>query len=310
MTAVEGRTSPRVWREGAQDVRDLADLSRTGVAYNLAYLAAAWTVAFGAIALVAVHPSWVTFVVAFVLVAARQQALLNVEHECVHGNFLKRKRWDDVVAVALCASPVGSPYHAAKARHLAHHRLLATDDDPDAELHRGDDKATRLGVLRHFALGVLGGYALMVLVSKSDSLVDTTVRRRDRRNLVVSQLALLAILWALFGWWAYPFLWLAPLVTLTAGAHLLRNFCEHALVGDEQGTHPHRLISIRSNRMERFVVAPFNMNYHAEHHLFPWIPARRLPEVQHRLASRPDAPARLFRGSYVGALVRYARSLP
>ena len=32
--------------------------------------------------------------------------------------------------------------------------------------------------------------------------------------------------------------------------------------------------------------------------------------VLDRLASRPDAPARLFRGSYVGALVHYARSLP
>jgi fatty acid desaturase len=298
-----------VRRALTEEVRIRAGLTRWALAGNVVYLLATWAVALGGIAVFWTWPSWPTLVFAFVLVAARQQALLNIEHECVHGKFVRRKRWNEVVGV-LTASAVGSPFYSARARHLAHHRLLATDDDPDAELHRGDDKATKLGLLRHFVLGVLGAYAFMVLVSKSSTSVNRAMWARDRWNLVWAQLGMLGLLWGLFAWWVYPVLWLAPVVTLTAGAHLLRNFCEHAVVEGEEAEHADRLISIRSNPVERFVVAPFFMNYHAEHHLFPWVPARRLPDVQRRLAARPDAPARLMRGSYLGALVRHVRALP
>jgi fatty acid desaturase len=52
------------------------------------------------------------------------------------------------------------------------------------------------------------------------------------------------------------------------------------------------------------------MNWHAEHHLFPWIPARRLPEAARRLAARSDSPARLVRKTYVGALIKHLKMLP
>jgi fatty acid desaturase len=51
------------------------------------------------------------------------------------------------------------------------------------------------------------------------------------------------------------------------------------------------------------------MNYHAEHHLSPAVPARRLPEVREALDATPEPP-RLLRTAYLTALVRYARSLP
>ena len=291
-----------------QEVRDLAELSRRDVTYNVAYLAMTWAVMAGAITLVKLHPTWVTVAVAFVVVAARQQALLNLEHECVHSHLLRTRRANERLGV-LCASVVGSPFYAARARHLAHHRLLATEQDPDAELHRGPDKSTRAGLMRHFALGLLGGYAVMVLVSGSKTTVDAATRRRDRRNLVIWQLALVAALWGAVGWWAYPVLWLAPLLTLTAACHLLRNFCEHAILTEEEEGHANRLISIRSNALERFIVAPFFMNYHAEHHLFPGVPAQHLPEVQRRLSTSSLAPQRLLRGSYVGALARHVSAL-
>jgi fatty acid desaturase len=51
------------------------------------------------------------------------------------------------------------------------------------------------------------------------------------------------------------------------------------------------------------------MNYHAEHHLFPGVPAQHLPEVQRRLSTSSRAPQRLLRGSYVGALARHVSAL-
>lgn len=292
------------------DARDMLAFSPGLLAYNLGYLALTWAVALGAIAGFALHPAWYTFALAFVLVSSRHQALLNLEHEGNHGKLLPSRRWNVFVGRWLCAAPVGSPFAAARARHLSHHRLLATDEDPDHDLHAGPRMRTRRGVVRHFLGGMLGGYAGMVLMgpppktgsSPRDRLLDAT-------SIVVVQLALAAGLTLAVGWWAYPALWLAPLVTVTVLAHLVRSFVEHAITDDEAPAHANRLITIRSNWIERFIVAPYAMNYHAEHHLLPSVPAPRLRRLHERLSSREDLPPLLVRTSYGQALRRYVRAL-
>jgi fatty acid desaturase len=274
------------------------------------YLAAAWFLVLAAIVGFWRWPSVGTMALALVLISARQQALLNVEHECSHGTFVRKKVWNDRIGAWLSAAPVGSPYSTSRAQHLAHHRLVGTRDDPDLRLHAGPDKQTTFGVLKHFGLGLTGGYAALVLFSRAETVVDARVRSLDRLRLLAVQAVLLAAITLLTAWWVYPVLWLLPLATLTAGSHLLRSFGEHAITAAEKDLHGNRLISITSNRLERFLVAPFNMNFHSEHHLFPWVPARQLPEVQRRLDQVAiSGPARLRRGSYLSALRLYTASL-
>jgi fatty acid desaturase len=105
-------------------------------------------------------------------------------------------------------------------------------------------------------------------------------------------------------------LWLAPLATLTALCHLVRSFVEHAITDSETEAHRNRLITIRSNLIERGLLSPYFMNYHAEHHLVPSVPAPRLRQLQKRLAHRSDLPPVLVRRSYGGAIRRYVRELP
>jgi fatty acid desaturase len=113
-----------------------------------------------------------------------------------------------------------------------------------------------------------------------------------------------------FAWWVYPALWLAPLATATVLAHLLRSYAEHAVTETEMDRHDNRLITIRSNRVERFFMSPYFMNYHAEHHLVPSVPAPRLRRLRERLADRDDLPPVLERSSYGQAIRRNVRSLP
>lgn len=287
--------------------RRLAALRTRDRVSNALYLTSIWVIIVGAMAVAAVWTHWWTIALTFVVISSRQQALLNVEHDCIHSSFTRDKGRDAVIGL-LCASSVGSPWHATRARHLAHHRLITTADDPDLPLHDTADKATKRALAKYFGLGLLGGYALMVLVKRSPSTGDRGEKVRDLRNLVVAQSALWAAMWLAVGWWAYPVLWLLPLVTLTTGCHLLRSFVEHAVLTEERPDHDNLLISIVSNPVERAMVAPFNMNFHAEHHLYPAVPARRLPEVRAALAATPEPP-RLLRSAYVTALVRYAQSL-
>jgi fatty acid desaturase len=283
------------------------------VAYNFGYLALVWGTALGAITLFWLFPAWYTFALAFAVVSSRHQALLNVEHECIHGKFVAGRRWNTFVGRFLCAAPVGSPYEASRARHLTHHRLLATPEDPDRDLHAGPGKQTRRGMFRHFIGGLLGGYAGMVLMGPPRSKTASSTpgsARRDMLSLAICQAVLATGLTLTFAWWVYPALWIAPLVTVTVLGHLVRSFAEHAITDDEAAAHSNRLITIHSNWFERFFVAPYGMNYHAEHHLIPSVPAPRLRRLHQRLSDRPDLPPVLIRSSYGQALRRYIRALP
>jgi fatty acid desaturase len=296
----------------AGEARDIAVLSPRLVAYNLGYLALAWAVALGAIAVFWAHPAWYTFVLAFLVVSSRQQALLNCEHEAVHRKFLPSRRWNDLVGTYLCAAAVGSPFGAAQARHLSHHRLLTSPEDPDRELHSGEGKRTRRGLVRYFVGALLGGYAGMVLMGPRAPRAASAAgsARRDLLSLAIVQGAIAAALTAAFAWWVYPALWLVPLASVTALCHLIRSFVEHAITDSEAPAHGNRLITIKSFFLERAIVSPYNMNYHAEHHLLPSVPAPRLRELQRRLAGNPEIPPVLTRSSYTGALRNVADELP
>ncbi len=290
-------------------MRQLATLRRRDQIGNFAYLGSTWALIVAAFAVAAEWPRWWVMALAFVVMSSRQQVLLNIEHDCIHASFTRDKRRDRLIGIIAAASPVGSPWYAARARHLAHHRLIATEEDPDRPLHDTSDKASVPALLRYFGLALLGGYAVRVLFSATPSAVPRTEKLRDLRNLALAQVAIWGATWAATGeWWLYLLLWVLPLGTLTTFFHVVRSFVEHAVLTEERPEHDNLLVSIASNPVELALVAPFNMNYHAEHHLYPAVPARRLPDVRAALAATPDPP-RLIRSAYLTALLRYAKSL-
>ncbi len=303
--------SPGQFRGLGDIAHKMVDLTPGLIAYNLGYLLLSWAIAIGSIAVCWAYPSWYTFVLAFLVVSSRQQALLNIEHEAIHRKLVPSARWNEFVGRYLCAAPVGSPFGASQARHLAHHRLLGTPEDPDHDLHAGDEKRTRKGLARHFLGALVGGYAGMVLMGPRTPQAPSSSAnaKRDLVSLVLLQMLLGVGLTLILSWWVYLALWLAPLATVTVLFHLVRSFVEHAITATEESRHSNRLITIRSNLVERGLVAPYSMNYHAEHHLLPSVPAPRLRRLKLRLAERDETPPVLERTSYGAALIRYVRAL-
>lgn len=333
-----GGSVPRLGRE----VLDLRGVDGKLAIRNLASLGGVAAVAVAAMVAGWRRPRPAVLAAAAVVVSSRQQALLNMEHDCTHGTFVPGRRWNDRIGSVLLGGPVGSPYFASSKRHLAHHRLVGTPSDPDLDLHNGAGGGTSAGLLKHFAGGVSGAYAAKVFFDRSPvagsgqahhhrfddagapSPVDgetwrataggnrdgrvASEARRDALTVAGTQLALFAASTAATAWWVYPVLWLAPLGTLTAGSHLLRSFVEHAVLPGELPGHDNLLISTTSNALERPLLAPFNMNHHAEHHLFPWIPASRLPEAKRRIEASQAAPPILRRRSYLGTVAQHVRA--
>lgn len=272
--------------------------------YNLGYLMLAIVMAFAAAVLVWWHPAWYTFALALVVIPSRQHALLNVSHECMHGTFLRDKKaneWVGVIASAL----VGSRFRASRAHHFAHHRYVGTVADPDHDLHAGDGQETRRDLWRRMAAAMLGGYAFQTLSRKPLASVSPRAMRLDAMGLVCTQLILIGVISYTMHFWVYLFLWAAPLVTITLTLHLVRSFCEHALTDEERDPLSAPMVSVHANWLEAFVFSPYNLQYHAEHHLFPGIPGPRLPQVRRWMAQHGDLPRVVVRDGYLSAVQRY-----
>lgn len=111
-----------------------------------------------------------------------------------------------------------------------------------------------------------------------------TVTKSTLRFLLVQAL-LLALSLSLYGWTPY-LLWLAALATSFQLALRIRNIAEHACTATGPGDPFSHARTTRANMVERALLAPYWVNFHAEHHLFMGVPAYRLARVHTMLIER------------------------
>ncbi|MEE8116266.1 MAG: fatty acid desaturase, partial [Gemmatimonadales bacterium] len=128
---------------------------------SVVYLIEVWGVIVAAVALVVWQPTWWAALIAAPIIAGRQHALLIVEHECWHFNLFETRRLNNIAGSLLSGWAVGSPYIKGRGRHLAHHRLLGSDDDPDLDYHRTVTSGKQ--ARRHFLLHLFGGQIVYTL---------------------------------------------------------------------------------------------------------------------------------------------------
>ncbi|MEO1292504.1 MAG: fatty acid desaturase, partial [Pseudomonadota bacterium] len=121
-------------------------------------------------------------------------------------------------------------------------------------------------------------------VDRNDPLYEQLSQNFSGPGLMKSLLANAVLLMGLtlIGvWWAYPLLWVLPLLTWYQLVLRVRNIAEHGAVGDAEDP----LQNVRTTYagpLLGFFVAPYWVNYHLEHHLVMHVPCWRLPAL-HRL---------------------------
>lgn len=261
---------------------------------------------------------WLGYALAVVLMAGLQHALINLQHDAWHRLCFTSKRLNDFVAAWLYAYSVGMPYYHERRRHLAHHRRVGHEDDPDWVNYTNEDRVPASRLWR-FLVGRLCGSLLCdvagsVLLRRQARVGDLEHPAREPSLLaeyfrvVVAQGVLLAGFAMLGSWWEYFVLWALPLATVTSACVSLRAFLEHAHPSD----HPQpedRLYDFRPTWAERFFVSPCHFNYHALHHAFPTIPHGQLPRAHRDVPlNRVEYPGRQ-RGSYGRFMLSHLRGL-
>jgi fatty acid desaturase len=296
----------------------LRELSRLRPVRAVWDMLTCWVLIGAAWALVAWHPAWYTVIPAIVVIASRYYALTIIGHDGLHRRLFETKARNDFINDLVIMAPIGAITRLNNVNHLNHHADLATPEDPDRYKHACFNKAEAAEFLLYLTgVGIIGQRLQGVLLKRSGAGL-AGANERERKNYTARDLALV-ISWqvALWGglslavaWWAYPVLWMLPVYLGAYVADNIRSFAEHSHPEADAVADRHRLLTYVSNPLERALLAPMNMNYHATHHLYPSIPYYNLPVADAEIRRNPVSAGLEWRQSYLRYLIRYYGALP
>jgi fatty acid desaturase len=281
-----------------------------------ALIAHAWILIAGAIALVAWWPNPLNYLLAVAIIGSRQLGLAILMHDGAHGALAPSDAWNMRLSQWFCAYPVFAETRAYRRYHLQHHARTQQPDDPDLVLS-APFPITAASYRRKFIRDITGqtGYQqrkaqlLNALGHPSWPRAQRLAHFRDKLGpQLLANLVLFAVM-ALAGvWWAYPLLWLLPLLTWMMVITRVRNIAEHAVVPDS--SDPLRNTrTTRAGFFERLFVAPYYVNYHLEHHLLFYVPCYNLPRV-HAILSRGAHASRMEVQPGYATVLRLATAKP
>lgn len=282
---------------------------------GIAMIVHAWALIAAAIALVdwTPHPAlWLlTYPLAVAIIGSRQLGIAILVHEAAHGCLAKSPRLNLWLSQWLCAYPVFTDTPSYRDYHLMHHAHAQTKKDPDLVLS-APFPVTRESLRRKLIRDLTGQTGVKQRAAQIRAALGTPgAPFAERARMFFKRLGrpilVNAILWGLMiaagVWWAYPLLWLVPLLTWQQAVTRVRNIAEHALIpvdGDPLGVAR----TTKAGPIARLFLAPYYVNYHAEHHFMMYVPCYNLPKLHRALMASEDRGRFIFSDSYRDVLGR------
>jgi fatty acid desaturase len=276
----------------AEDVKELSAVSswRGGLA-----VVTQWSVVLAAAALAVWSGHWAAYLLAVIIIGSRQHAMAILMHDASHYRLLRNRLANDLVSDLFLAFPVGVSTSLYRKRHLDHHRYTNTDADPDwHEMHQDEDwcwPKLRWESAKLFAGDLLGLNAAKTLKIISNwspwpklfvfNAPNGNLNLRERLCLVGIIASTATILFFTGLWIPFLVLWILPSLTVLGAIFRIRSIAEHLVTENTCELNASRTVT--PTLLERLLIAPCNVNYHLEHHLFPSIPFYNLPEIHRRL---------------------------
>ena len=255
-----------------------------------------WAVIALAMAVGATWPPTIPLMVT--VIGARQLGLFILMHDAAHAMLHRDRRINDWVGKWLCSATLSRyrPYH------LKHHRHVQQAEDPDLVLS-APFPIDRASFVRKVWRDLTG----QTFVKQRFGPLRSRLRRRSgtesASSLVGQELAKDArffianalgfVLFAAAGYaWVWLALWLLPMMTWLPLASRIRNIAEHALMARDEPDPLRQAHTTHAGLVERMLLAPYWVNYHAEHHLFTAVPCWNLPKA-HALLRRQGVTPRM-----------------
>ena len=283
---------------------------------GLLCVAHAWIVIAASMALFAIWPNPLTFVLAVVLIGSRQLGLAILMHDAAHGVLTKTPALNEWVSQWFCAYPVLNDTIRYRHYHLVHHRTTQQPDDPDFSLS-APFPITRTSFRRKLIRDITGqtgfkqrrAQIVAALGKPGDPFAKRFAGFRSKLGgPIAANLILLAILMAVGRWYFYPLFWILPLLTWQQLITRVRNIAEHAIVPDNDDVFRNARTTYAS-WWERALFAPYWVNYHVDHHLLFYVPCYNLPKLHAMLLAKGYGPRMEIQPNYL-SIWKLATSKP
>jgi fatty acid desaturase len=265
----------------------------------LAAVAFEWMVIAALLAFCLAFPVWYVWILGALLIGTRQHGLAVLAHEGAHHLVVRNHFWNDVLTNYLTTYPLTFTVQGYRTTHLQHHWYLETPEDPSkVSVDKHPEEWTfpmpKRNFFRMFArdLTLLSQRAAISLMKY---LWDIPGGRTPH---VIRIAVMHAVIIGVAAWTghlgAYLLLWIVPLYTVTVACYRLRSVAEHSGIGPQSERYSRDVIdNLRTTRtttgsgLSQYLLIPYNVSYHIEHHLFPSIPTFRLRDLHSQLESNP-----------------------
>lgn len=263
--------------------------------------------------------TWWATILAILIIGSRQHALGTLVHDGTHFTLFKNRVVNDLVCDVFCAFPIFISTRGFRIFHLTHHRYTRTEKDP--EIHAAAAHPdyiwpkSKWGTFSTLFRDLVGINALSAvgnifiwsdapsLLGKSKEywmskkLVPGIAEYLDRTHerfrlspklklFIFSYYIILFTFLTVFGFWKIFLLyWVVPLVSVVAFLIRLRGMSEHNGLSLKTEIQSSRT-TVWSNPIMGYLVTPFYVNYHLEHHLYPQVPYFHLKLLHEELMKK------------------------
>jgi fatty acid desaturase len=235
----------------------------------------AWGTIAAVVALVTLWPNPLTWLIAVTVVGARQLGLAILMHEAAHGGLHSNRAINEWVGQWLCAVPVGADLASYRSYHLQHHKFTQQPEDPDLSLS-APFPITKESFTRKTIRDLTGQTFVKQRLSLfrrngADEAVSHESFVSSGADKMARFLAVNVLMFALF-WLAGAGIWYFGVWVLAMASWLplvtrIRNIAEHACTSTGEDPFSHARTTL-AGPIERLLIAPYWVNFHAEHHLF------------------------------------------
>lgn len=251
-----------------------------------------WTLILGTAVLCENYFSWPLYIVSVFFIGARLLALGLLMHESVHGLISKNTTVNDVLAEVFCAWPLFISMRSYRIKHLAHHRYLNTDEDPDYIAKHDENWKFPMSAKKFFSI-ILVQFSGLGVFETLKVMSGKQVKRKKEPTPIAYTIARISFYIVVFGIFLYfnqgmwlLLYWIIPFATWTQVANRLRRIAEHSSI--EGMDHSMQTRTTKHNWFIRLFFAPKNISLHNEHHLYPGVPYYHLPKLHNEMMSHSD----------------------
>ena len=234
-----------------------------------------------------------TLLISLLIIGTRQFALVILMHDGAHNLISKNKKINDFISQWLCAYPMMTETNTYRTYHLKHHKHTETNLDPDKNLtipFPVSKTSLARKIFRDLS-GIAGlrryaGYFTSAWGNSSGSFFSHLNHFFSKLyGFFICHIIIFSTLFFLNLPWLYLLLWWLPKLTIFSLFYRLRNIAEHACTsGGDDFSHTRTTLS---PKLIRYFIAPLNVNYHLEHHLFMFCPWYNLPKA-HMMLRKKD----------------------